>query len=144
MSIRTERVARLVQREVATLLNTTFYEVSQSMLTVTGCRVTPDLSMAYVYVSSMGDARQRKVALNRLQDMTPRIRAELGRRVRHQLRKVPALKFFLDESLDHAQNIERLLDKIRADREERGGSADAEGADPANPDLGDSDLRSEA
>ncbi len=116
MSIRTERVARLIQREVASLLNTTFYETSQSMLTVTGVRVTPDLSIAYIYVSSFGKTKaERQVALQRLEDSTPRIRMALGGRIRHQVRKIPALRFFLDESAEYAAHIERLLDQVKAE-----------------------------
>lgn len=116
MSIRTERVARLIQREVASLLNTTFYETSQTMLTVTGARVTPDLSMAYIYVSSLGKTKaERQGALQRLEDSTPRIRHALAGRIRHQVRKIPNLRFFLDESAEEAAHIERLLDQVKTD-----------------------------
>ncbi len=67
MSIRTERVARMIQREVADLLQTDFGEASQSLVTVTGTRVTADLGIAYVNVSVLGDTPEsRKAAFQRL------------------------------------------------------------------------------
>ena len=67
MSIRTDRVGRMIQREVADLLQQDFGEASQSLVTVTGVRMTDDLGTAYVDVSVLGaDDRQRKAAIARL------------------------------------------------------------------------------
>ena len=119
MSIRTERVSKLVQREVADLLQGEFHEMSQSMLTVTGVRVTADLGIAYVHVSAMGETqRQREIAVKRVQEMAPQVRHALAGRVRHQMRRVPELKFFLDDSAHEAQKLDDLFAKIRADRGE--------------------------
>ena len=120
MSIRTQRVAKLLQREIADVLNKDFGQ--QLMVTVTGVRVTGDLSIAYVYVSVFGQTpQQRQAAFRHLQDQVPQIRAELAGRIRHQLRIVPELRFFLDESLDEARKMETLFDRIRAERARRGG-----------------------
>lgn len=120
MSIRTERVARLMQREVADLLVTEFSEQVRGMVTVTGARVTKDLSIVYVYVSVMGDGEpQRQAAFRHLAELAPRIRQALARRVRHQVRAVPDLRFFLDDSLDRAARIDDLLDRIQAERSRR-------------------------
>ena len=120
MSIRTERVAALVQREIADLLNTDFAEQVQPLVTVTNARVTPDLSIAYVYVSIYGDTHvQRTDALQHLRTLIPELRQALAGRVRHQLRSVPELKLFLDESLQHAQKMEDLFERIRDERQRR-------------------------
>ena len=125
MSIRTERVAREIQREVADLLQGEFHEASQSLLTVTGVRMTKDLGTAYVYVSVLGgDKPRRQIAFRRLEEIGPQIRQALAHRVRHQFRRVPELKFFLDESQEQVQHMESLFAQIRADRE-------ADGADDA-------------
>ncbi|MEM1127375.1 MAG: 30S ribosome-binding factor RbfA [Bacteroidota bacterium] len=120
MSIRTERVGKLLQRELADILITEFGEQLQPMMTVTGTRVTKDLSLAYVNVSVYGSSPdQRQAAFKHLDSLTPQIRAALARRIRHQMRKVPELRFFLDETLEQAKKMERLFDQIRDEREQR-------------------------
>ncbi len=116
MSIRTERVSRMIQREVAELLQNEFHEASHSMLTVTGVRMTKDLGVAYVDVSVFGeDPEQRNAAFKRLESHTIQIRQALAQRIRHQVRRIPELRFFLDESQQHAARIEALFAKIHGD-----------------------------
>ena len=123
MSIRTERVAKLLQREVADILVTEFSEQLQPMLTVTNVRVTKDLSIAYVDVSVYGASLpERQATFRHLQDLTPAIRSSLASRIRHQMRKVPELKFFLDETLERAERMESIFDRIREERSRREGA----------------------
>lgn len=120
MSIRTERVARLLQREIAGLLVTDYSEQLQGMVTVTGTRVTKDLGIVYTYVSVLGDdPKQQQAAFERLEELQPRIRKDLAARIRHQLKKVPEIRFFLDSTLDQAKRIEDLFEKIRDERSSR-------------------------
>ena len=121
MSIRTERVAKLIQREIAEVLGTEFSEQLQPLVTVTGARVTKDLSIAYLYVSILESTpEQRKASFRHLEGLTHKIRSALAARIRHQLRTVPELKFFLDESQFEASKMEDLFAKIRAERARRG------------------------
>ena len=118
MSIRTERVAKLLQRDIADVLSKEFDQ--QLMVTVTGVRVTKDLSIAYVYVSVMGTTpEQRQATFMHVREQTPQIRAALANRIRHQVRIIPELRFFLDESLEQAEHMESLFDRIRAERARR-------------------------
>lgn len=120
MSIRTERLARLVQREVADLLSKDFFEASQSLVTVTDVRMTEDLGIAYVNVSVLGeDPGRRQLAFRRIEALTAQIRQALAQRIRHQVRRIPELKFFLDESQQRVARMEELFDQIREEREER-------------------------
>ncbi|NNE71296.1 MAG: 30S ribosome-binding factor RbfA [Rhodothermales bacterium] len=120
MSIRTERVARLLQREIAGLLVTDYAEQLQGMVTVTGTRVTKDLGIVYTYVSVLGDSPAlQQASFERLEELQPRIRKSLASRIRHQLKKVPEIRFFLDSTLDQAQRIEDLFEKIRDERSSR-------------------------
>ena len=120
MSIRTERVAELVQREVAEILQREFADQLHPMVTITRARVTPDLSIAYIYASVMGDSsEERESTFKQLTALTPQIRDALASRVRHQLRTIPELNFFLDESLQKAKRMETLFDRIRKERERR-------------------------
>lgn len=120
MGIRTERVAKLVQREVADILTTELSQELQAMVTVTGVRVTRDLSIAYVHVSVLADTLpKRQTGFARVEAIAPQIRQALAARIRHQMKSVPELRFFLDESLQEAQRMEDLFDRIRAERARR-------------------------
>ena len=120
MSIRTQRVAELIQREVARILQRDYADQLKPMVTITNARVTKDLSIAYLYASVLGDtSAKREAAFKQLKTLTPEIRDELASRIRHQLRTVPEIKFFLDESLQKAKKMENLFDRIREERERR-------------------------
>ena len=122
MGIRTERVAKLLQREIADILTTELSQELQTMVTVTGVRVTPDLSIAYTHVSILADSLpQRQTAFKHVESLAPQIRHALAARIRHQLKSVPDLRFFLDESHQEAQRMEDLFDRIRAERARREG-----------------------
>ena len=137
MSIRTERVARMIQREVADLLQTDFSEATHSLVTVTSVRVTADLGIAYVNVSVLGDSPDaRKAAFNRLDAETVSIRKALAARIRHQVRRIPELRFFLDEGPQKRQRMDDLFAQIRAERDERGATDEPETQTDA-PDRGD-------
>lgn len=120
MSIRTERVAKLIQREVAELLGQEFAEQLQPMVTVTGARVTRDLSIAYLYVSVYGETdEERKAAFRHLETLNAQVRVALAARIRHQLRSVPELRFLLDESQEEEKKMNDLFDRIREERSRR-------------------------
>lgn len=120
MSVYTERVAELVQREVARILQREYADQLQPMVTITRARITGDLSIAYVYASVLGDtSEEREATFKQLEALTPEIRDHLASRIRHKVREVPELKFFLDESLQRAKRMENLFDRIQAERERR-------------------------
>lgn len=120
MSIRTERLASLVQQEVASLLNAEFDDLTQSLVTVTDARVNGDLSIATVYVSIMASSDEEKeVAFRRIEEARPAVRSALADRIRDQIRSIPELRFELDESLERASHIEDLLERAREEREQR-------------------------
>lgn len=109
---RQDKIASLVQKDLGEI----FIREEQNLfggyrLTVTVVRVTADLSLARVYLSFFhpGADPEKVMALVRKQKNA--IRGELGRRVRNQLRKVPELEFYYDDSADYAENIDRLLNE---------------------------------
>lgn len=79
-------------------------------ITVTGVRVSPDLSSAKIYVSIMG-AKDRDAVFKLIKDQSNVIRRKLGNIIAKQLRIVPELMFYIDDSLDYAMKIEELLKK---------------------------------
>lgn len=127
MSIRTERMARLIQREVADILQNELFEAGQSLVTVTNTRMTADLGIAYVNVSVLGETEERRqIGFRRVEELTPQIRQALAARIRHQVRRIPEIRLFLDETAQKAERMEELFTRIREER----GDAD-ESADPS-------------
>jgi len=111
-SLRQQKVNKLLAKELAEI----FRSESRSLfgggfITVTGVRVSPDLSSAKVYVSIMGGNKDRNVIFKMIEDQNHLIRKKLGLIVGKQLRIVPELMFFIDDSLDYAMKIEALLKK---------------------------------
>lgn len=84
------------------------------MISVTNVRITPDLSIAKVYLSVFPGEKAEET-LTQIREHTKTIRYELGVKVRHQLRVVPELAFYLDDTLDYLENIDRLLHKTSTD-----------------------------
>ena len=82
--------------------------IGTSFVSVTVVRVSPDLSVARVYLSLFG-VKSKEAIIEDINRVGPQIRKKLGIRVRNQMRKVPQLKFFLDDSVDYAEQIDFLL-----------------------------------
>ncbi len=83
---------------------------SGTMVTVTKVNITPDLSLARVYISIFG-TENKNALVSKINRHGGEIRGHLGKRVRHQLRHVPELQFFEDDSLDYIENIDNLLNE---------------------------------
>ena len=108
-STRQKKVSRQLQKdlsEIFQLEGRTLF--STSFVSVTVVRVSPDLSVARAYLSVFG-VENKEELLAEINHMAYYLRKKLAARVRNQMRKVPELKFFLDDSVDYAQNIESLL-----------------------------------
>ena len=110
-STRQKKVSRLVQKELADIFIKKSNEIAHGKLvSVTTVRVSPDLSFARVFLSIFPTSGQNEV-FDVIKEMTPKIRFELGQKVRTQLRIVPEIAFFIDDSLDYIDNIDKLLKK---------------------------------
>ncbi|MBR0109190.1 MAG: 30S ribosome-binding factor RbfA [Bacteroidales bacterium] len=110
-STRQQKVARELQRDLAEIIRSKgMAAFGGAMLTVSEVRVSPDLSIAKVYVSIFPSEKQEEV-MKLLEENNKAIRGELGRKVAKQLRIVPELDFYLDTTLDYVEHIEELLKK---------------------------------
>ena len=108
---RQQKVARQIQKDLAEIIRLRgMAAYDGAMLTVSGVKITPDLALAKVYVSIFPSAKAVDV-MEQLGEETSRLRGELGRRVSKQLRIVPELVFYLDDSLDYVEHIDELLKK---------------------------------
>lgn len=105
------KVSRLLQKELGEIFQReTRLLFGNALITVTQVRVSPDLSVAKVYVS-LFNVPDTKVLLKLIQENTKEIRMKLSDRVKKQVRIIPNLVFFLDDSLDYAMRIDELLKK---------------------------------
>jgi ribosome-binding factor A len=104
---RPERVAHLVQAELARLLLTSMRDARLSDVTVTAVSMTPDLRVARVYVRTLGDPADQAVLLKALTKAAPFLRGEIGRALR--LRLTPELRFEYDVAPDRARRVDDLL-----------------------------------
>ena len=107
-STRQKKVSRLLQRDLGSILQKKSPELGGKMITVTVVRVSADLSIAKVYLSIF-PVKKEEDPLKPVKQHATDIRHELGQKVRNQLRVIPELQFFIDDSLDYIENIENLL-----------------------------------
>ena len=108
-SIRQNKVARLMQRDLSEKFQQECKEYTEgAMLSVTAVRVSPDLSYAKIYVSIFPSERVEAV-MKSLEEKNKSIRFILGKKVGKQMRIVPELRFFVDDSLDYIDKIDELL-----------------------------------
>ncbi len=111
MRIRPERVARLMRREIAEILERRLRDPRlASMISITDVEVTQDLSFARVYVSTLAAGEERQRMLEGLEAAAGWVRHEL--RPRLGLREVPELRFVFDESLERGARVDEILRKI--------------------------------
>jgi ribosome-binding factor A len=106
---RLDRVNKLILKELGDIFQKELKpKVSSLMITVTHVKVTSDLGYANVYLSIFGVDDKKKV-VEEVNQNARAIRGLLGNRIRHQMRVVPELRFFEDDSLDYIENIDNLL-----------------------------------
>jgi ribosome-binding factor A len=88
--------------------------INGGMVSISSVKVTPDLLEARIYLSVFNAADNQNV-LKKIQERAWEIKKELAARVKNQLRRIPELKFFLDDTLDHAFKMEELFKQIKSD-----------------------------
>ena len=109
-STRQHKIARLIQKDLSQIFLNYARSLSGVLISVSEVRVSPDLSIARVYLSIFP---QDKVAptMALIEENTHRFRGELGALERHQLRIIPEIIFHLDETIDRMERIDELLGK---------------------------------
>jgi ribosome-binding factor A len=107
---RQNKIARLLQKELSVIFQEQTRMMHGVLVSVTRVKVSPDLSICTAYLSVFPSEKGEEI-LNNINANDKTIRYELGTRVRHQLRIIPALRFFIDDSLDYIDRIDELLKK---------------------------------
>lgn len=109
VSTRQLKVARQIQKDLSEVFQQQGMAMyNGAMITVTNVRVSPDLAVANVWISIFPSQKAAEV-LQQVKAQTRTIRGELGKRVAKQLRVVPELVFYVDDSLDYVEHIDELL-----------------------------------
>ncbi|MBI2257847.1 MAG: 30S ribosome-binding factor RbfA [Flavobacteriia bacterium] len=109
-SIRQNKLESVIQEEVASFLLVHSRDLCLgAMVSVTIVRVSPDMSYSKIYLSIFGHKDKEKV-LENIQQHASKIKGTLGKRLKN-LRKIPSLNFFIDDSIDYAEKIDQLLSK---------------------------------
>ena len=105
---RQNKISRLLQKELSEIFLLQTKAMPGVLVSVSAVRISPDMSIARVYLSVFPSEKAEEIVKN-VNDNMKTIRYELGTRVRHQLRIIPELKFFVDDSLDYIEKIDSLL-----------------------------------
>ena len=90
--------------------------IDGGMVSISSVKITPDLLEARIYLS-MYKVQDEKAALKKIENQSWEIKRELASRVKNQLRRMPVLKFYLDDTLDHVFKMEELFKKINEERQ---------------------------
>ena len=114
---RQAKIARLLQKELSEIFRRQTAALGGVIVSVSAVRVSPDLSIAKAYLSIF-PADKSAAILENIKKQSKTVRYELAQAVKQTLRKCPDLQFYLDDSLDYIENIDRLLDPRKENGEE--------------------------
>lgn len=107
---RQARISRLLQKELADIFQSQTRMMRGVLVSVTRVKISPDLSICTAYLSVFPSEKGEEI-LENIKGNEKSVRYELGTRVRNQLRIIPELRFFIDDSLDYIERIDELLKK---------------------------------
>lgn len=116
---RQKQVAGLIQEEITRI----FQKLSISMMdggmvSVSSVKITPDLLEARIYLS-LFQVADKKQTMKRIEDRAWEIKKELAAQIKHQVRRMPELRFYHDDTLDHAFKMEEILKQIKKDEDDQ-------------------------
>ena len=110
-STRQLKVSKEIQRDMAEIIRSKgMAAFSGAMVTVSGVKISPDLSVAKIYLSIFPSSKTKEV-METVSQMSRQLRGELGRKMAKQLRIIPELNYYVDDSLDYVEKIDELLKK---------------------------------
>jgi ribosome-binding factor A len=112
-SIRQRKIADTIKKELGRVINTEVRDPDRGFVTITHVRVTPDISIAYVYFSVIGEEGQEAKSLAVLEKASGFLRTATAKALKSK--KTPELKFFLDDTLDYMNSMNQIVKKIHED-----------------------------
>lgn len=132
LSHRVERIAEQVREEVSQILATELSDPRIGLVTVTRVKVTPDLSLARIYWTMMGDAAQRKQTTKALSRAAAYVRHLLSTRM--TLRRSPEVQFLFDQSVAAQDRVEQILQELKQEESAQQPVADSDSAETSSDD----------
>ena len=121
---RPQKVAEQIRIELSQLLARDVHDPGIGFITLTRVSVTPDLQLARIYYSTLGDEKAQRETDKALHRASPFLRRQVAQRVR--LRRVPELEFFFDKSVVHQDRVEQILQDLKAEADARPPAPDAD------------------
>ena len=121
---RQKQVSGLIQEEINLIFQRMGLNmINGGMVSISSVKITPDLLEARIYLSVF-NATDNQSVLKKIEDRAWEVKKELAARVRNQLRRIPEIKFFLDDTLDHVFKMEELFKQIKTDESKENGEED--------------------
>lgn len=118
-SQRQQKFGKLIQKEIGEIFQQDLQHVLVgNFITITHVRVSPDLGVASVYISML-NAKKPEEVLELIKDQGKTVRHELGRRIRNQARIIPELRFFIDNTAEEAEKMDKLLASLNIPKESK-------------------------
>lgn len=115
---RQRQVAGVIQEELNEIFRRLGLNmINGGMVSISNVKVTPDLLEARIYLS-LFKVDDEKAAMKKIEDRSWEIKKQLAERVKHQLRRIPVLHYYLDETLDHVFRMEELFKQINAEKKQ--------------------------
>lgn len=119
MSTRTEKFNKEMQRELGTIFQTRMHDWFEgAFITVTDVKSSPDLGYVKAYLSIF-NTKNTSAIMDVINLYNKHIRKELASKIKHSVRVIPELNFFLDDSAENALKFEKLFDNLKKERESR-------------------------
>jgi ribosome-binding factor A len=114
-SVRQRQIAENIRREMSAVFQLEGRNIygQQALVTITGVRITPDLGTARIYLSVFNAPSTKEAVLDQINENHYRLRATLTPRIRSLVRRIPTIEFFLDDTLDEVEKLDRLFDEIK-------------------------------
>jgi ribosome-binding factor A len=132
VGFRPDRVADQIRQELSELLTRgAVHDPGIGFITLTRVKVSPDLQLARVYYTSLGDDAARRQTAKALQRATGFFRRRVGDRL--QLRRVPEIEFHFDESVGHQDRVEQIIRELHEEEEQRKALQSVDAADTDTP-----------
>ncbi|HEX2866231.1 MAG TPA: 30S ribosome-binding factor RbfA [Ignavibacteriales bacterium] len=123
MAYRKDKLSQLIKEEISWIFVYKLKDPSFGLVTVTNVRMSPDLKIAKIYISVF-EKENRQAVLNRLNEAKGLIRAELAHKI--QVKFIPELDFYIDDTTDYVEKIEDLFKKIHKDDDKNGSNNQAD------------------
>lgn len=113
---RQKQIAGVIHEEMSVIFQKLgLAMIDGGLVSISSVKVTPDLLEARIYLSVF-QAKDNEVALKRIEEKAHEIKRELAAKVKHQLRRIPEIKYFLDDTLDQVFKMEELFKKIEEEK----------------------------